>query len=211
MYVSMMDAIRQMLIETVQREGSSLLRLSRLLGRNDAYLHQYVHRGSPRRLPERERAILADFLGLSQEALGGPAGTGGVPIRRLDVVASAGPGALGDDDRLASIERFPAPMLRRLVPDPATLSMIIARGDSMSPTIADGDDILVDTADRRVGVRPAIFVLRIDAALVVKRLRREDQMVIVASDNPAAAPIAPIAVAEVDVVGRVVWLGRTLG
>ncbi len=205
-----MDAIRLTLTEAVARQGASLLRLSRLLGRNDAYLHQFVHRGSPRRLPERERTMLADFLGIAQEALGGPAAPGGLPVRRLDVTASAGPGALGDEDRLAAIERFPAAMLRRLAPDPATVSLIVARGDSMLPTIADGDDILVDTGDRRVGARPAIFVLRIDGALVVKRLTRSGALIAVASDNPAAAPIAPLPAAEAEVVGRVVWLGRKL-
>lgn len=206
-----MDAIRRTLTDAVAREGASLLRLSRLLGRNDAYLHQFVHRGSPRRLPERERAILSDFLGIAQEALGGPAVPGGLPVRRLDVAASAGPGALGEHERLAAIERFPAAMLRRLAPDPATVSLIVARGDSMLPTIADGDDILVDTGDRRVGARAAIFVLRIDGALVVKRLRRAGALVEVASDNAAAAPIAPVPATEADVVGRVVWLGRRLG
>lgn len=206
-----MDAVRQTLIAAVAREGGSLLRLSRLLGRNDAYLHQYLHRGSPRTLPERERTILADFLGLPHEALGGPPGAAGIAVRRLDVAASAGPGAMADDERVAGVERFPATMLRRLAPDPAALSLIVARGDSMLPTIADGDDILVDTADRRVGPRAAIFVLRIEAALVVKRLRREGSMILVASDNPAATPIAPLAAADADVVGRVVWLGRRLG
>lgn len=202
-----MDAIRQTLAAAVAREGASLLRLSRLLGRNDAYLQQFLQRGSPRRLPERERAILADYLGLDENMLGGPADAG-VPVRRLEVAASAGPGSLGDDERLAAIERFPAAMLRRLAADPATLSLIVARGDSMLPGIADGDDILVDTGERRVGARAAIFVLRIDGTLVVKRLRRAGAMIEVASDNPAAAPIAAVPVETAEVIGRVVWLGR---
>lgn len=80
----------------------------------------------------------------------------------------------------------------------------------MLPTIADGDDILVDSTDRRVGRRPAIFVLRMDGALVVKRLHLTDGMIRVESDNPEAALIAPVPAAEAEVVGRVVWLGRKL-
>lgn len=205
-----MDAIRQTLLDGIAREGASLIRLSRLLGRNDAYLQQFVRKGSPRQLPERERAILADYLGLDEAALGGPAERGGVPVRRLDVAASAGPGALGEDERLAAIERFPAAMLRRLAADPAALSLIVARGESMLPVIADGDDILVDTGNRRAGAKAAIFVLRIDGALVVKRLRKAGDMIEVASDNPAAARIAPVPAEAADVVGRVVWLGRKL-
>lgn len=204
-----MDAIRQTLTSAAARRGFSLIRLSRLLGRNDAYLAQFVQRGSPRRLAERERTILADYLGLDQAALGGPADRG-VPVRRLDVAASAGPGAVSGDDPLAEIEHFPAGMLRRLAVAAEGLTLIVARGDSMLPGIADGDDILVDTADRRIGRRPAVFVLRIDSAVLVKRLRLVGAEVLVASDNPAAAPIAPIAATAVEVVGRVVWLGRKL-
>lgn len=202
----MVEAARENLRNAAARAGVGLVRLSRLLGRNDAYLQQFVGRGSPRVLPERERRILADYLGLSEAALGGPEDT--VPVRRLDVAASAGPGALSDDDRITGVERMPATMLRRLALDPSALSMIVARGDSMTPTIADGDDILVDTTDRRVRARAAIFVLRIDSTLVVKRLRLAGEQVIVSNDNPAAPPILPIPLGQAEVVGRVVWLGR---
>lgn len=209
-----MDDPRAALLEAAHRAGISLGRLSRMLGRNDAYLQQFVKRGSPRKLPERERAILAGYLGLAEAALGGPADTS-VPVRRLDVTASAGPGALeralAGDDPLAAIERFPASMIERLALRPDALTLIVARGDSMVPTIADGDDILVDSGDRRVGRRPAIFVLRIDGAVVVKRLHLAGASLIVESDNPDAAPISPLPAAEAEVIGRVVWLGRKLG
>lgn len=203
-----MDQVRDNLRAAAGRAGISLGRLSRLLGRNDAYLQQFIARGSPRVLPERDRRILADYLGLDEAALGGASDA--MPVRRLDVAASAGPGAVSGDDRVAGIERMPATMLRRLALDPTALSMIAARRNSMVPTIADGDDILVDTADRRVRARPAIFVLRIDGVLVVKRLSLAGGMVTVSSDNPAAAPIAPIPADRAEVVGRVVWLGRKL-
>ena len=205
-----MDQVRDTLVTAAAAAGASLIRLSRMLGRNDAYLQQFVKRGTPRRLPERERAILAGYLRLSEVALGGPEDDS-VPVRRLDVAASAGPGALGGDDPLAAVERFPASMLARLSLSGAALSLIVARGDSMLPTIADGDDILVDGADRRVGRRPAVFVLRIDGAVMVKRLHLNAGTIAVESDNPDAAPIAPIPADQVEVIGRVVWLGRKLG
>lgn len=204
-----MDEARDVLVEAAERAGIGLGRLSRMLGRNDAYLQQFVKRGSPRRLPERERGLLASYLGVAEARLGGPADSG-VAVRRLDVAASAGPGAIDGDDPLAGIERFPATMLDRLALRADALTLIVARGDSMLPTIADGDDILVDTGDRRVARRAAVFVLRIDEAVVVKRLRLTDDMVAVASDNAAADPIAPIPVSRADVIGRVVWLGRRL-
>lgn len=205
-----MDDARETLVAAAERAGVPLLRLSRMIGRNDAYLQQFVKRGSPRRLPEREREALAGFLGVSESALGGPIDTS-VPVRRLDVAASAGPGALSGDDPLAAVERFPAALVERLSLRPDALTLIVARGDSMEPTIADGDDILVDAADRRVVKRRAIFVLRLDGMLVVKRLHLTGGTIVIESDNPTATPIAPVPADQAEVIGRVVWLGRKLG
>lgn len=208
--VRRMDDVREALVAAAERAGIPLMRLSRMIGRNDAYLQQFVKRGTPRRLPERERTILSGYLGLDESILGGPVDTS-VAVRRLDVAASAGPGGLAGDDPLAGIERFPASLVARLALRPDALSLIVARGDSMEPTIADGDDILVDAADRRVGKRRAIFVLRLDGALVVKRLHLVEGTMVIESDNPDAAPIVPVQADQAEVIGRVVWLGRKLG
>lgn len=50
--------------------GISLAELSRRLGRNLAYLQQYVHRGSPQRLEEGDRYCLARLLGVDEAELG---------------------------------------------------------------------------------------------------------------------------------------------
>ena len=47
--------------------------LSRLLGRNPAYVQQFIKRGVPRKLDEKDRKTLARYFGISEEALGGPA------------------------------------------------------------------------------------------------------------------------------------------
>ena len=43
-------------------QGRSLSSLSATIGRNPAYLRQFVTRGSPRRIPEEERRHLAIVL-----------------------------------------------------------------------------------------------------------------------------------------------------
>ena len=47
----------------------SLRTLSRKLGRNDAYLHQFLNRGSPRILPEQLRLSLSAMLGIPEHEL----------------------------------------------------------------------------------------------------------------------------------------------
>ena len=203
-----MDA-REALLAAVQARGESLAGLSRLLRRNPAYLQQYVMRGSPRVLPERDRGILARYLSVSEASLGAPPGNAALVVPRLDVAVSAGPGAIAELESLRGVAHFPTELLARLGLDGRNLSMGVARGDSMLPTVADGDEVLVDTADRRLRAAAGIFVLRRDGALAIKRLRRVGERIEVVSDNPDYPPASVIPDA-IDVIGRVVWLSRRL-
>jgi hypothetical protein len=48
----------------------SLASLSRLVGKNASYLQQFVTKGSPKRLGEDERLVLAQFFGVDERELG---------------------------------------------------------------------------------------------------------------------------------------------
>ena len=80
----------------------------------------------------------------------------------------------------------------------------------MLPSLSDGDDILVDASDGVGRVRDGIYVLRLEGALVVKRISLNPVAgrVTVQSDNPAYPSWPDCDPARVDVVGRVVWVGR---
>ena len=43
----------------IRERGEDYVGLSRLLGRNAAYVQQYIKRGTPRRLAEDDRRLLA--------------------------------------------------------------------------------------------------------------------------------------------------------
>ena len=200
------------LVAAAITRGVSLIALSRLLGRNDAYLNQFVNRGSPRRLAERDRRWLAAYLDVDETVLGAeqPATPGPARLRRLDVRAAAGAGGLAEEDRATGTVAVDPAELARLRVRPDQAAIITAQGDSMAPLIADGDELLVDTADRRLGPRPALMVVRLDGALLVKHARVARGRVLLESLNPMAAAIAPQLPAAVELVGRVVRLTRAL-
>ena len=207
--VSDMDStdIRARLQALIEADGVSYAALSRMLRRNDAYLQQYVRRGTPRVLAERDRGLLAAYFRVDAAELGGPPTSPLATIRRIDVEASAGAGAFAGDDPSAAPMLLDPRLVEALRLDPDHAAMLRARGDSMEPTIADGDQIVVDERDTRITATPAIFVLRWEGALLVKRVARTAAGLHVASDNPAYPPfIAPSA----EIVGRVVWLARVL-
>lgn len=207
--------VRANLIAMAAQRGESLAALSRLVGRNDAYLQQFVTRGSPRALGERERAILAAYLGMEARDLGAPDNaTTPMPlvrIPRIDAIASAGPGGMLADDRASPGEAIDPVLLRQWGVKPAELSIITAQGESMLPTIADGDDMLVDRGDTQIGARGGIYVVRLNGVLVVKRLSRRGTLIDVISDNPAFLAITVQSDdLELAVIGRVVRITRLL-
>ena len=210
--VAIMVDVRSTLAGLADEAGTSLAWLSRALGRNQAYLQQFVKRGTPRRLDEEDRRWLAAYFNVDERALGGAAGGDAamVAVRRIDADAHAGAGGLVEDDRNGGEERIDPRVVARLGVSPATLTMITAYGSSMEPLIHDGDALFVDMADRRLSSRAGVFVIRLDDALLVKRVARIGLEVQVTSDNPAAPIIAPVRADRVAVIGRVVRLARSL-
>jgi len=206
-------AVLERLIEERREDYASL---SRLIGRNAAYIQQFVKRGVPRQLAERDRRTLARYFNVPDEALGGPApllAAGGAIVRlpRLDVEASAGPGANADGETVTGTVAFDRTWLRRLGGVRADdLSIITVTGDSMAPTLIDGDDILIDRGDAAERLRDGLYVLRRDEALLVKRLALNpaNQLVSIRSDNSAYPGWPDCPPQSLAIVGRVVWAGR---
>ena len=92
------DVPRQLIAQKLQELGLSMKGVSEHIGKNPAYLHQYIRRKdgqkSPKVLPEDVRPIIAALLGLPEEALrpprlgeSVPAGRSGAP---MPLVAKAG-------------------------------------------------------------------------------------------------------------------------
>lgn len=199
---------RMALTAAAQARGESLAALSRLIGRNPAYLQQFVARGTPRLLAEHDRRRLARYLGLADAALGGPAVDGLVAVSRVDAGAAAGSGRAVETERRSALLLDPA-LLRRLGVRADMASTIRVEGASMQPTLVDGDEILVDGARRVPGGRGGIFVFREDGLVAVKRLRTLGTEIELASDNPDF-PTRIVPATAIAVIGRVVWLHRRL-
>lgn len=203
------------LLELATDQGISLARLSALIGRNSTYLQQFVRKGSPRKLEETDRRTLARFFGVAEAELGAPEKEkssqsrekllhrGWIGIPRLLLSASAGPGAFADEEEPFGAFGVTPQWLREQGLEPAMLSAIAVAGDSMEPTLRDGDEILVDRTPRTP--RDGIHVVRVDGALLVKRLETgRPGLVVLRSDNRAYDPIE-LAPPEIEVIGRVVW------
>ena len=196
--------------------GEDFAGLSRMLNKNPAYIQQFVRRGVPKRLGEHDRRKLAQYFAVSEAMLGGPDVTPAghlVSVSRSAVRASAGPGAITGDEAGKPYFGFDERWLKALTATPASgLSIIRVEGDSMAPTLSPGDDILVDSGDTMEGLRDGIYVMRVEDALLVKRLAIHPvgSRVTVQSDNPAYPDWPDCSLVEIHLVGRVIWAGRKI-
>ena len=67
-----MDAVRKLIEDRFVQLGLTMSKVSVEIGRNHAFLQQFLRRGIPRELHERDREQLAKFLGIPADDLRGP-------------------------------------------------------------------------------------------------------------------------------------------
>lgn len=137
-----------------------------------------------------------------------------VALPLYDVRAAAGGGVVPDSEHVVDFLHFKKAWLRtELRCSPDALYLIYVDGESMEPALSRGDVILVNSRDQSQG--DGVYVLRMDGALLVKRLQRKPGGIIrVTSDNPAYEPFEVKAqemeVNDFAIIGRVVWAGRRM-
>ncbi len=240
------QAVRDRLDDLIRRSGEDYASLSRLMGRNPAYIQQYIKRGVPRRLNEVDRRLLARHFNVPESFLGAPdpdcdpGGEARAPalLRAASAVhacieaAVEDPEASAPDDADCLLIPFlearvagapsgtpAAPGLalavsaaRQMAAERITdLRAMRVASDSMLPTLAAGDEILIDCADR-IRLRDGIYCIMSEGVPMVKRLSVHPvtKRLSVISDNPAYPSFADCQPELVEIVGRVVWVGRRL-
>jgi phage repressor protein C with HTH and peptisase S24 domain len=117
------------------------------------------------------------------------------------------------DDRPGRDFHFRRAWIRdRLKAAPSMLRVMSVQGDSMMPTLNEGDVILVDM-NQCGPVPPGIFVLHDGMGLVAKRLEHvpfsDPPRVRIISDNGRYTPYDCTA-DEINIIGRVRWYGREI-
>lgn len=63
------DTVRAMLFERIRDRGLTIADLSRALQRNEAYMHQFIWRGTPKWLREADRAVVCQMLDIPESLL----------------------------------------------------------------------------------------------------------------------------------------------
>lgn len=163
--------------------------------------------------------MLPDGTGFAEEpaafaaAIPRPAPSDDVLISRYDARAAAGLVATENSSYPVEKVLFSGDFIRnKLRRKPEHLALIECAGDSMEPTLLNGDELLVDTSPTNLR-HGSIYILRVGGALLAKRIQpRLDGTVMILSDNPRYPPevLTPSDATPLDVVGEVLWRSGTL-
>lgn len=133
-------------------------------------------------------------------------------INYYDVEVSAGAGSFVEHENRAGQFAFTRDWLKSkgLIADKCAL--IKARGDSMEPTIHDGDIMLVDTSIHAI-LDDSIYVIQLDNRAMVKRIQQNlDGSLVIISDNDLYDKqlITPEQAKDVKIAGRVTWYAHDI-
>lgn len=219
------DLIRERIDNLIRgNKTENYASVSRLLGKNHAYIQQYITRSTPRRLHERDRRLIAQHFGvppgtlfvgggIAEDLLQGPSLSTGkshsvageqTPLHSLPVEPEETPAlSIGFSDGL----------LRSLTEGYKYDGLRVTKiqGDAMEPTVSDGDLILV-AAGTDVSRRDGLYALRIHHEIVARRLSfsPEGKTVIVSCDNSLYKGWHDCDPGALDILGPVIWYGRKL-
>jgi phage repressor protein C with HTH and peptisase S24 domain len=131
-------------------------------------------------------------------------------IERVSARPRAGTGGLETDAEYNGVYAFHKKFIARKRGTRETMKIFEVAGDSMEPTLSEGDLIMINLSDKIV-TSGKIYLVRIDDELMVKRLENRPGVLLFKSDNKIYDEISVDKSDEsknVEIYGRMVWSCR---
>lgn len=196
---------REALDGLISERGETYASISRLLGRNSAYIQQFIKRGSPARLDQSDIALLALHFDVPVEMLGGKEGP---TVGQRSIVKVPLLNGTGNDSR-PQWRLVDAAWLGRLCDQPASVAILPIVGEAMEPTLRNGDEVMISRVRFQESVREGLYAIRGSSEIFVRRIAIDPtkNRLTVLTDHPAYPSWQGIQRKGVDIVGRVIWIG----
>jgi phage repressor protein C with HTH and peptisase S24 domain len=129
-----------------------------------------------------------------------------VSIEEIDLAYGMGGTYTGDPIEI-TIHHFPRLWVETIsTAPPALLTIARGRGDSMEPTIKNGDMVVINRAERIIREQDGIWALTQGDIGSIKRVRVRGDRIMLLSDNDRVPP-EEVHISEINVVGRVDFVG----
>ncbi|WP_297780070.1 S24 family peptidase [uncultured Roseovarius sp.] len=214
-----MDEILAAIEDALERKGLSAAAASSQAVGNASLIKNLRHRRAEKRdHPIENLQKLAKVLDL-ELYLGPPRETGTAyftqidsedfaAIPRVDARLAAGAGAVNGGVSLQGALAFRQDWLRERGISPAQACLLTVTGDSMSPTLHDGDLVMIDERRTTIRNRHVYAFVDADGSARVKRVELvPERFIIMTSDNPAHPTETRTGpdMNRVRILGEIVW------
>jgi len=221
--VSAMDDTRRRIAARIAELGLHYSDVSTRLGRNHAYMQQYLKRNIPRKFPPDLRVKLAAILNTDTGTLFGendysdkvmnfPLANDTIVVAEYDLGQLRGALRLQHVKPISSDWYIPASFLRGLGSAPENIVIVRIDGDAMTPTIHSGEPVFVDTESKDL-TKPGVYILEDGETVFVRRVERvpgsSPQQVVLIADKPGSASFQ-VEVERLKALGRVVCAIRPI-
>lgn len=208
------EQVRAHIADLIKEKGKNLRALSLAIGKNEAYLHQFIHKGSPMRLPEEDRRKMANLLDVDEQEL--------TDIKLPSVTSEAFKHAktalvemIASNISTGTVGFFSFPLSdfsNITATAPNMIKAIRISGDAMAPTLKDGDYALTDISHPNFST-DGLYLIGLTNTLIIKRLQQisPDELLIL-SDNPNYKSVKT-SLNGIEIVGKVVYVlkGEKIG
>jgi len=131
-------------------------------------------------------------------------------IPKVKARLSAGGGSFEVEDEIEGLYSFRKDWLSSRG-NSGNMVLMDIFGNSMEPELKEGDTVLVDQSQKDI-VAGAVYAVGIDDTVMVKRLEKHPNKLVLLSDNKAYSPIY-LQGGEMDsvrIIGKVIWICREI-
>jgi hypothetical protein len=197
---------RQALDDLIREREETYAAVSRLLGRNSAYIQQYIKRGTPARLDQSDIVQLALHFDVPAKLLGGKESSSTPRRSVITVPVIEAKGLEIPQERSRIVDEA---WLRRLCTRPADLAILPIAGEAMQPTLQNGDEVIIQRLRSHDALHDGLYAVRGSSETFVRRIALDPtkNRISVLTDHPAFPSWNGVQRKAINVVGRVIWIG----
>ena len=197
---------RQALDDLIREREETYAAVSRLLGRNSAYIQQYIKRGTPARLDQSDIAQLALHFDVPAKLLGGKESPSTPRRSVITVPVIEAKGLEIPQERSRIVDEA---WLRRLCNRPPGLAILPIAGEAMQPTLQSGDEVIIQRLRSHDALHDGLYAVRGSSETFVRRIALDPtkNRISVLTDHPAYPSWNGVQRKAINVVGKVIWIG----
>ena len=197
---------RQALDDLIREREETYAAVSRLLGRNSAYIQQYIKRGTPARLDQSDIAQLALHFDVPAKLLGGKESSSTPRRSVITVPVIEAKGLETPQERSRIVDEA---WLRRLCNRPAGVAILPIVGEAMQPTLQNGDEVIIQRLRSHDVLHDGLYAVRGLSETFVRRIALDPtkNRIYVLTDHPAYPSWSGVQRKAINVVGKVIWIG----